>query len=100
MALLPGERLDRFAELVGNSFCARERAIEEANLLRALPREAVAHGARAAAGADDRDGSSVRPPAGLLLPQVLDEAVAIVVRAPERPLGPDDHAADRADASR
>src|SRR5712692_7003847 len=44
VALFPGQGLDRSTELVGNSFCAGERAVEEANLLRTLPREAVAHG--------------------------------------------------------
>src|SRR5207302_1905359 len=100
VALFPGQGVDRLAELVGNSLCARERAVEEANLLRPFPGQPVAHGARTTAGADHRDGPGVGPPARLLLLDVVDEAVAIVVGAGERPIGPDDHAADRAGASR
>ena len=100
MALLPGQRLDRSAELLRDALGAGKGAVDEPDFPRTLLREAVANGSRAAARADHHDGPDVRAPAGLLLPYVLDEAVAVVVGAGERPIGPDDHAADRAYAFR
>src|SRR6266496_769210 len=100
VALVPGQGLDRAAELPGDALGAVKRAVDEPDLLRAFLRESVADRARAAAGADHDDRPRVRPPAGLLVPDVVDEAVAIVVGAGERSVGSDDYAADRADALR
>src|SRR5581483_4845308 len=43
VALLPRQRLDRAAELIGDALRAGERAVDEPDLLRAFLREAVAH---------------------------------------------------------
>src|SRR6267142_1436999 len=51
------------------------------NRSRALLRQPVAHRPRAAPRADHGDRPRVRPPAGVFLPDRVDEAVAIVVGA-------------------
>ena len=72
----------------------------EADLRRALRREARDHGARGAARAEHDDRAAIGTPRGVGVAQALDEAVAVVVEAGERSVLLDDDCVDRADPAR
>ena len=84
-ALFPRHDLHHRADDIGDFLRLVERAVGEANLLRALRREARDDGARRAAGAQHRrSGRCPGRHCGVDVAQALDEAVAVVVEAGER----------------
>jgi hypothetical protein len=95
MTLFPIERCHCRPELARERVGSLPRSVDEANLASAPLDEAVDDRPRSAPAADDDGRSGVRTPTRLLLKDVPRETVDVVVRAPERSIGPYDDAANR-----
>ena len=81
-------------------FRAGGRAIDDADFRRAALRERVGDRPGAAAGADHHRRPRIGAPRRMPLQDVLHEPERVVVRAEERPVRPDDDAADGPDPLR
>jgi hypothetical protein len=84
---------------VRERLCTGQRSIDDENFFRTALGQAPDHCSGSAPGANHDRGTGIRTPGGLLLQNVVHEPIRVVVRAPQRPIRPDDDAADGADAA-